>query len=116
MVEFKSNINVIAELVRKGANVNYETPGGNTPLKSACFNKYEDMAIMLIKMGAHFADIIDTHIVKYNNHKVIIYLRDLYQQRIKSVINDDTGDNALAVSFRTTYVSGIVDIVSEFII
>ncbi|AYV79671.1 MAG: hypothetical protein Faunusvirus35_10 [Faunusvirus sp.] len=108
--------NLVTELIRKGANVNYKSPSGKTCLALTCIYRYEDIVIILIEAGAFFVDIIDSYIVKYSCYQVIQYIRNVYRKRIISVINDDTSDNALAVSFKTVYVAGIIDMISEFII
>ncbi|AYV79096.1 MAG: hypothetical protein Faunusvirus2_43 [Faunusvirus sp.] len=125
---FYRKINVISKLIHKGADINYRTVYNRMPLMIACEYGTTEIVIMLIKAGAYFvghaghegheghADILDTHIVKYNHFKIMQYIRDVYRQHIISVINDDISDNALAVSFRTTYASGVVDMISEFII
>ncbi|AYV79093.1 MAG: hypothetical protein Faunusvirus2_40 [Faunusvirus sp.] len=113
---FQRHTNLALELIRRGANVNNVSQYGTTALRLACRYMCIDIAIALIKAGAHFVDIIDTHILCSDQKKIIQYVREVYRQQIMSVINDDTNDNALATSFRTTYAVGVVDMISEFII
>ncbi|AYV79672.1 MAG: hypothetical protein Faunusvirus35_11 [Faunusvirus sp.] len=108
--------NTVIELIRKGANVNYKSLGGSTCLELICIYKYENLAIILIEAGAIFVNIIDSHIVKYNCNQVIQHIKNVYRKQIISVIDSESTDNALAVSFKTVYVAGIIDIISEFII
>ncbi|AYV79095.1 MAG: hypothetical protein Faunusvirus2_42 [Faunusvirus sp.] len=110
------HINVIKELIRKGINLNQKTRDGNTVLMLAYFYYSEDVVIMLIKAGADFINMINNYIVYSKHPKIIQCVREVYRQRIISVIDDDASDNAMAVSFRTTYASGVVDMISEFII
>ncbi|AYV79103.1 MAG: hypothetical protein Faunusvirus2_50 [Faunusvirus sp.] len=111
---YEHNNNVITELIQRGANINFKSPSGKTPLSLACDYGCTDVAIILVKAGADFVDVIDTHIIFYNHQQVIQCIRNVYRERIISVIN--TGDNAIAISFKTTYVSGIINMISEFII
>ncbi|AYV79478.1 MAG: hypothetical protein Faunusvirus16_12 [Faunusvirus sp.] len=104
---------LIIEFIRKGVDVNHKSQYGASALTAACvYDDYEDIVIMLIKAGAYFVDIIDTHI--YKHEKTKRYIREMYRQHIILVIN--SGDNAIAGSFKKTYVSGIIDMISEFII
>jgi ankyrin repeat protein len=114
-VAFKHK-NTVTELIRKGADINYKSLGGHTSLALSCRYRQQDLAIILLEAGAIFVDIIDSHIVKHNCNQVIQYIRSVYRQRIISVINNESSDNALAASFKTTYVSGIIGMISEFII
>ncbi|AYV79084.1 MAG: hypothetical protein Faunusvirus2_31 [Faunusvirus sp.] len=112
---------ILIELIRRGANVNYKNRHDESALVVALLlTMYAEKAIILIRAGAEFIDLIDDHIVKYNNHKVMKYIRNIYQQKIIAVIDaertDKSDDNAMATSFRTTYAVGVVDIISEFII
>ncbi|AYV79104.1 MAG: hypothetical protein Faunusvirus2_51 [Faunusvirus sp.] len=117
MYSICEHIDVMAILIQKGVNVNYKSQGGINTLTLACIHGYEDKAIMLIKAGIDFVDLIDTHIVKFGYQQVMLCIRNVYQQCITSTINDDDAcDNAIATSFKTTYVSGIINMIGEFII
>ncbi|AYV79092.1 MAG: hypothetical protein Faunusvirus2_39 [Faunusvirus sp.] len=118
-VIYYKRINIVKELILKGANVNYKNSEGTTALYIACRYGHEDIAIILIKAGAYFVNILDEldgYGIEYSCQQVIQYLRDLYRQQIISIINDDKDDNTMAISFRTTYAVEVVDIISEFII
>ncbi|AYV79673.1 MAG: hypothetical protein Faunusvirus35_12, partial [Faunusvirus sp.] len=108
--------NIVTELIRMGANVNYKSVGNKTVLTLSCIYRRENIIIILIEAGALFVEFIDSHIVKYSCYQVIQYIRNVYRKQIISVIDDGSTNNAMAVSFKTTYVSGIIDIISEFII
>ena len=44
--------NIMIELIKAGADINYKNKKGHTALYTACVNKREDIAILLIKAGA----------------------------------------------------------------
>lgn len=44
--------NIMIELINAGADINYKNKKGHTALYTACMNKREDIAILLIKAGA----------------------------------------------------------------
>ena len=102
-------------LIKKGADVNHMTPDSMIALKVACAHGYVESAVMLIKAGASFVNIIDTHITGHKH--IMLYVRYIYGRRIKAVMDDDSStDNMMAQCFRTTYVPEIVDMIAEFII
>ncbi|AYV79075.1 MAG: hypothetical protein Faunusvirus2_22 [Faunusvirus sp.] len=115
---------IAKELIRRGADVNYisgtTSSIGFSALSVACSHQHEAMAITLIEAGAQFAYIMDSHIIFNNVPKIKQYIRDIYHEQIKAIINDKTIDkttyNAMAVSFRTTYAVELVGIIAEFII
>ncbi|AYV79664.1 MAG: hypothetical protein Faunusvirus35_3 [Faunusvirus sp.] len=111
---------VIKELILKGVNINNKTPIGETALYIACLYNSDGIAITLIDAGADFVDTIDTGILDHYSPRISQYIRNIYQQQIISVVNaertDSMDNNALATSFRTTYVPGVIDMISEFII
>ncbi|AYV79094.1 MAG: hypothetical protein Faunusvirus2_41 [Faunusvirus sp.] len=106
-----TNAKMVTELIRLGADVNYNSIHHNSALMIAL---NEQIIITLIKAGAYFLDVIGIY-TRYDTPKVRQCIRDIYSQHIISVI-DAKDDNALAVSFRTTYAIGLVDIIGEFII
>ncbi|AYV79118.1 MAG: hypothetical protein Faunusvirus2_65 [Faunusvirus sp.] len=105
--------NIVTELIRQGVDINYKYKKCSPLLLALTFEKL-DIIITLIKAGANFLDIIDKH--DHLTQKIMLCIRDAYRLRIKSVIDDNTNDNAMAISFKTIYVSGIIDIISKFII
>ncbi|AYV79086.1 MAG: hypothetical protein Faunusvirus2_33 [Faunusvirus sp.] len=116
---YYGNENTVAELVRKGADINAKCLHYSALSLAYSYNK-EHAAITLIKAGAEFADIINTDSTRYGNKQINQCIRDKYQQLILSIIDtertDESDDNAMAVSFRTTYAVGVVGIISDFII
>ncbi|AYV79077.1 MAG: hypothetical protein Faunusvirus2_24 [Faunusvirus sp.] len=115
---------IVKELIRRGADVNYKsvTPDseGFSALSVACSHRDESMVITLIKAGAHFVDIMNSHIYDKNVPEIEQCIRDIYHEQIIAVINtertDETSNNAMAASFRTTYAVELVGIIAEFII
>ncbi|AYV79076.1 MAG: hypothetical protein Faunusvirus2_23 [Faunusvirus sp.] len=116
--------NIVKELIRRGVDVNYKsiTPSstGFSALSVACSHRNKSMAITLIRAGAKFDDIMYSHIHGNNLPEIEQCIKDIYHEQIIAVINaertDETGDNAMAISFRTTYAVELVGIIAEFII
>ncbi|AYV79070.1 MAG: hypothetical protein Faunusvirus2_17 [Faunusvirus sp.] len=111
--------NVIKKMIEMNVDVNIIGKNILMPLQNAYIWGYEDIAIMLIKAGTNFTDHIDG-IIRHERKQIMQCIRDIYRLRIISVINakrtDTTDNNAMAISFRTIYATGVVDMIAEFII
>ena len=106
---YDNNTDLITELIKHGADIEYKTPWGATALSNSYFYAQEENVIALVEAGAHIhADLC--YSITMNK-----CIRDIYRKRIVLIINDDI-NNAIATSFRTTYAIGVVDIIAEFII
>ncbi|AYV79081.1 MAG: hypothetical protein Faunusvirus2_28 [Faunusvirus sp.] len=115
-VSYLGNIDVATELLRRGANINYKNSRYSSALSIACTYGRDQLAAILIKMGADFVELLDYYNICFKTVHIIQSIRDVYRQRIIAIIDGKSGDNAMAVSFRTTYAVGVVDIIAEFII
>ncbi|AYV79082.1 MAG: hypothetical protein Faunusvirus2_29 [Faunusvirus sp.] len=109
---FKNNI--LNTLIKHGANLD-DDYNGMRAIMFAINTKCNGNVIILLKAGATFVDIIDSHISRGGYPDIIQCVRNVYRQRIRSII-DTNDDNTMAACFRTTYAIKLVDIISEFII
>ncbi|AYV79080.1 MAG: hypothetical protein Faunusvirus2_27 [Faunusvirus sp.] len=115
---YLGNINLGTELLKRGANINYKNSRGSSALSVACVYGRLKFAAMLITAGADFIDLnfYNMYDLCHKNGPIMQSIRDVYRKRILAVIDDDTCNNAMAASFRTTYAIELVDMISEFII
>ncbi|AYV79067.1 MAG: hypothetical protein Faunusvirus2_14 [Faunusvirus sp.] len=108
-------ISLVKKLIEAGADVNMRSESGCAALSYVMRHATNSqIAILLIEAGAEFVERIDHYISI--SAPVVIYIRSIYKKHILSVINDNDDDNAIATSFRTTYVPELVDMICEFIL
>ena len=107
--------NIVKELIKRGANVNL--CANHSVLFVAYSSGCSHSAITLIDAGANFVDILDRLKRHDNNNTIVQYIKGIYTTNITATINDDIDkNNAMATSFRKTYVPGIIDMIVDFIL
>ncbi|AYV79697.1 MAG: ankyrin repeat domain-containing protein [Faunusvirus sp.] len=123
------NTNIAFKLIHAGADVNIVDEFNYTPLHCCCsyntsHSETENIAIELIQHGANFYNYINnSNLDKYLHlqlkldkcPKVRQHIYDKYRTGLISVIND-TNDNPLKLSFRTTYAVDLMNIICDFIL
>ena len=105
---------LVVELIKRGAKINIVNDLNQTALiLSLGTYRRSHIAIELIQAGA---DIInyENHIDKYR--QIDKEVRQIYRSEIIDAMNDQSSDNIMATSFRKTYVSGVIDMICEFIL
>ncbi|AYV79531.1 MAG: hypothetical protein Faunusvirus20_14 [Faunusvirus sp.] len=123
-------------LIDKMANINAQVGNGMSALTLAITCRYYDVAKQLIDCGADlwptlihlvprvdigdnklFYNINNDVINIYQGNKMILnYIRVKYRNKIKCIASESHNDNALYQSFQTTYVVGIIDLITDYIL
>ncbi|AYV79699.1 MAG: hypothetical protein Faunusvirus39_8 [Faunusvirus sp.] len=102
------DIAIAIAMIDKGANVNLKDENNNSPFSIVC-KKQKRNYDLIIYMIIHDADVTAL------NGNIRQHVFKQYQQRVLDTINN-SDDNPLKRSFRTTYVTGIIDLICDFIL
>ncbi|AYV79379.1 MAG: hypothetical protein Faunusvirus11_18 [Faunusvirus sp.] len=118
--------NLIRTLIKNGADVSTIQYEKSILLYALLKFVDREIVMMLIEAGADYVDAFDKikqiKLTRYNNIddkyicELIEYIKDRYRKQIILTIDDTSPDNQLFKSFRTTYVSGVINIITNFIL
>ncbi|AYV79387.1 MAG: hypothetical protein Faunusvirus11_26 [Faunusvirus sp.] len=112
-----NNVDIINILLDNKADVMIKSDTSKTSaLMGAFTNNNVNVAKRLIDHGADIMELINVASIDRTKPDITTHIRERYKQEIVITMNDQSVDNMMANCFRTTYVSGLVDIIGEFII
>ncbi|AYV79861.1 MAG: ankyrin repeat domain-containing protein 7-like isoform X2 [Faunusvirus sp.] len=105
-------------LIKNGIDVNITNHMNETALQVACDKtiKNETIAIELIRHGAEFINIIDTHIAYNELDKLSAFIREIYNKQLSDVVAIKDANSAVDKCFGQFEMKHFVKLFCEYII